>query len=92
MNLGIATIRPKHFCLQRFFFWNKRVGKQKHMARYRGHSYAINFTEDQLNFRSIINAQIEIELLIDETKFSKAKSANRQENRRIQFEIVKLEE
>ena len=68
------------------------MGKQKHMARYRGHSDAMNFTEDQLNFRSIINAQIEIELLIDETKFSKAKSANRQENRRIQIEIVKLEE
>ena len=33
------------------------------MARYMAHSDAINFTEDQLNFRSIINAQIESELL-----------------------------
>ena len=62
------------FACKGFFFLNKRVGKQKHMARYRGHSDAMNFTEDQLNFRSIINAQIEIELLIDETKFSKAES------------------
>ena len=32
------------------------------MARHRGHSDAMIFTEDQLNFRSI-NAQIESELL-----------------------------
>ena len=54
-----------------------------YMARYMAHSDAINFTLDQLNFRSI-NAQIESEL--------KAKSANRQENRRMQIEIVALEE
>ena len=51
----------------------------------------MNSTEDQLTFRSI-NAQIEIELLIDETKFSIAKSAYRQKNRRIQIERVQLEE
>ena len=53
------------------------------------HSDAMNFTE--LKFRSI-SAQIESELLIDETKCSKAKSANRQENRRMQIQIVALEE
>ena len=57
--------------------------------RYMAHSDAMNFTE--LKFRSI-SAQIESELLIDETKCSKAKSANRQENRRMQIQIVALEE
>ena len=50
------------------------------MARSMGHSDAINFTEVQPNFRSI-NAQMEIKLLIDETKFSINKGAYRQENR-----------
>ena len=60
------------------------------MARSMGHSDAINFTEVQPNFRSI-NAQMEIKLLIDETKFSINKGAYRQENRWMQIELVELE-
>ena len=56
------------------------------MAGYTCNSDAINFTEVQLKFRSI-NAQIEIGLLIDETNFPIAKSANRQQNRRMPFKL-----
>ena len=53
--------------------------------------HAMHFTEVQLKFRSI-KAEIEIKLLIHETKFSIDKGANRQEYRWMEIELVGLGE